>query len=66
MGDCGCGEKAEMLVVGSKVKNYIKSQGVMSSSDVLGAINCAVYCLLERAVERAKANNRKTVGARDV
>ncbi len=63
---CGsCGSK-EMLVVGTKVKNYIKSKGVMSSADVLDALNDAVYCLLEKAVERAKENGRKTVQGRDV
>ena len=56
----------EMLIVGTKVKNYIKSKDVMSSSDVLDALNLAVYKLLDKAVERAKANGRKTVQGRDV
>jgi histone H3/H4 len=56
----------EMLVVGTKVKNYIKTKGVMSSSDVLDALNDAVHKLLDKAVERAKANGRKTVQGRDV
>ncbi len=63
---CGeCGAK-EVLIVGTKVKNYIKAKGVMSSSDVLETLNAAVYCLLERAIERAKANGRKTVQGKDV
>lgn len=56
----------EMLVVGTKVKNYIKAQGVMSSSDVLDDVNAAVYKLLDKAISRAKANGRKTVQGRDV
>lgn len=56
----------EMLVVGSKVKNYIKAKGLMSSSDMLDAINCAVQCMLDRAAKRAEANGRKTVQAKDV
>lgn len=56
----------EMLVVGTKVKNYIKSKGVMSSSDVLDTLNDAVYALLDSAVQRAEANGRKTVQGRDV
>jgi len=56
----------EMLVVGSKVKNYIKSKGLMSSSDMLDAINNAVYCMLDSAAARAEANNRKTVQGKDV
>ena len=55
----------EMLVVGSKVKNYIKSKGLMSSSDMLDAINNAVYHMLDRAAARAEANGRKTVQAKD-
>ena len=63
---CGsCGSK-EMLVVGTKVKNYIKSKDVMSSADVLDALNAALYCLLDRAIERAQQNGRKTVQGRDV
>ncbi len=56
----------EMLVVGTKVKNYIKSKDVMSSSDVLDALNDALYTLLDKAVQRAQANGRKTVQGRDV
>ena len=59
------GEK-EMLIVGTKVKNYIKSQDVMSSADVLTALNDAVYALLAKAVARAKGNGRKTVQGKDV
>jgi histone H3/H4 len=55
-----------MLVVGTKVKNYIKGKGVMSSADVLDALNDAVYGLLDQAIARAKANGRKTVQGRDV
>ncbi len=55
----------EMLIVGSKVKNYIKSKGLMSSSDLLDAVNDAVYWILNRAVARAEANGRKTVQAKD-
>ena len=63
---CGsCGEK-EMLIVGTKVKNYIKAQDVMSSGDVLIALNDAVYALLDKAVARAKGNGRKTVQGKDV
>jgi len=56
----------EMLIVGTKVKSYIKSKGVMSSADVLDALNDAVYELLDRAVKRAQANGRKTVQGRDI
>ena len=56
----------EMLIVGTKVKNYIKGKGVMSSADVLEALNAALYDLLDKAVERAQGNGRKTVQGKDV
>ncbi len=60
------GKGKEMLVVGTKVREHIKKKGLMCSADVLEAINCCVYCCLDRAAERAKENGRKTVQARDV
>jgi histone H3/H4 len=56
----------EMLLVGTKVKGYIKDQDVMSSSDVLQELNERVHEMLDRAIERAQANGRKTVQGRDV
>ena len=57
---------ADMLVVGSKVKEYVKSKGLMTAADVLTALNECVCSCLEKAVERAEANGRKTVQARDL
>ena len=59
-------QATEILLVGSKVKAYIKSKGLMCSSDVLEALNGCLYRCLDRAVERAEQNGRKTVQARDV
>ena len=56
----------EVLVVGSKVKAYIKSKGCMSSSEVLGALSDCVYCCLDAAIERTKANRRSTVKSCDL
>lgn len=56
----------EVLVVGSKVRDYIKSKGCMTSSELICAISDRVYCLLDAAVDRAKGNGRKTVSSRDV
>lgn len=55
----------EMLIVGSKVKNYVKSKGLMSSADLLDQMNDIVYWILDRAVQRAEANGRKTVQGKD-
>jgi len=56
----------ERLLVGTKVKDYVKEQGLMSSADMLDALNECVYSCLDRAIERAKANGRKTLQPRDV
>jgi hypothetical protein len=59
-------KKRESLVVASKVKAYIRSKKMMSSSDSLEAINNKVYCMLDAATERTKANRRSTVRAHDL
>jgi len=56
----------ERLLVGTKVKDYVKDQGLMSSADMLDELNECVYNCLDRAIERAKANGRKTLQPRDV
>jgi histone H3/H4 len=56
----------EMLIVASKVREFIKSKGGLTSSELLPALNEKVYCVLESAVERAKGNKRSTVKAQDV
>ena len=56
----------ESLVVGSKVRAYIKSKGGLTSSELLEAINGCVYCCLDHAIARAKANKRSTVKACDL
>lgn len=56
----------EVLVVASKVKAYVKSQGKMSSSDAIAALNEKVYALLDAAIERTEANRRSTVKPQDL
>ena len=56
----------EMLCVGSKVKEHIRSKNMMCSSEVLAALNEAVYDVLDKAIARAEGNARKTVQARDL
>ncbi len=56
----------DILVVGSKVKEYVKRNGCMTSGELIGALSCKVECLLDSAIERTKANKRKTVGPNDV
>jgi len=56
----------EVLVVASKVKAYIKSKKMMTSSDAIGALSDKVYAMLDGAVARAKANRRSTVKPQDL
>jgi len=56
----------ESLIVASKVKAYIKSKKMMTSSDALGAISDKVYSMLDDAIARTKANRRSTVKAHDL
>ncbi len=56
----------EAVIVASKVRAYIKSKKCLTSGESLEALNCTVYCLLDEAIERAKANKRSTVKAQDL
>ena len=56
----------EMLVVTSKVKAYIKSKGMMSSSETAGALNDSLYAILDAACKRTEANRRSTVKPQDL
>lgn len=58
----------EDLFIKSKVRNYIKSKGCNTSGDLIDgpALNNAIIDILDKAVARAKANNRKTVKAKDL
>ncbi len=56
----------ERLLVVAKVKDYVKEQGLMSSAELVEALNDRVYECLDRAIERAQENDRKTVQPRDV
>jgi len=59
-------QQKESLIVASKVKAYIKGKKMMTSSDALGAISDKVYCMLDDAIARTKANRRSTVKAQDL
>ena len=57
---------SDMLVVGSKVKAYIKAKGMHTSGDAVEALSKEVAVLLDKAVERCKANKHGTVKPRDL
>lgn len=58
---------AEVLVVTSKVKKYIKENGECNTSaETIESLSQAVEALCRRGIESAKADGRKTVMARDI
>ncbi len=59
---------SELLVVASKVKQYIreKSDGMNTSATFLDVLTTHVKQLCDRAIEAAKADGRKTVKDRDI
>jgi histone H3/H4 len=58
---------SEVLVVASKVKSFIKEKGGMNTSgQVPEELSKRVMSLLEKAIENAKNDGRKTVMDRDV
>ncbi len=52
---------AEVLVVGSKVKEAIKKHDCNTAGDAVEALSQHVEWLIKKGAERAKANGRKTV-----
>ncbi len=58
--------KAEVLVVASKLKDYIrKKSGMNTSASVLEALSNKLRSLCDQAIENAKTEGRKTVMDRD-
>lgn len=58
---------AEVLVVTSKVKKFIKDSGdCNTSAETVEALSKAVEALCKRGIENAKSDGRKTVMARDI
>ena len=57
----------EVLVVASKIKSYIKSQGDMkTSANVLNALSDRLRTLCDQAIQSARSDGRKTVLDRDI
>jgi histone H3/H4 len=55
---------SEMIIVKAKIKDF--AQGFNVSGDVPEALDAKVKEILKAACERAKANNRKTLMAKDL
>lgn len=58
---------ADVLVVTSKVKKFIKERGEMNTSaETIDVLSKAVERLCAKGIEAAKSDGRKTVMARDI
>ena len=56
----------EILIVASKLKNYIRSSsGMNTSGAVIEVLSDKVRQMCDRAIEAAKSDGRKTVMDRD-
>jgi len=51
----------ETLVVGSKVKAYIKANGYKCSGELIEALSNSVHSALDSAMSRCNGNKRSTV-----
>jgi hypothetical protein len=58
--------KGGNLVVGSKVKDTVRTAGMRASGDLVDAVSAAVGNMLKGAVNRCKANGRGTVRPHDL
>ena len=58
----------ETLFVKSKVREYIKGKDCNTSGAVIdgSVLNNAIIDILDKAIARTKANNRKTVQEKDL
>jgi histone H3/H4 len=56
----------DILVVVSKLKAYVKSAaGMNTSGNVAPKVSAIIKTLVDRAIENAKADGRKTIMDRD-
>ena len=65
-GERGRAFMADILVVGSKVKEAVKKAGCNTGGDFAEELSRVVEAKIKRAAERAKANGRKTVRKEDL
>lgn len=67
MSDQNQSPKSEVLVVISKVKEYVKAKASMNTSDaIMPLLSDRLRGILDEAIEKAKSDGRKTVMDRDI
>ena len=60
-------EDKEILVIASKVKQYIRSRSDMNTSaNVMAVLSDRIRALCDEAIENARRDKRKTVKDRDI
>ncbi len=59
-------KEREILVVASKIREYIKENDCNTSGEFISELSDTVYCLIDKAINRAQENGRKTIQAKDV
>ena len=58
---------ADILVVASKIKKFVREKsGLSTSAEILQGLSQKVEQLCLEAIEKAKADGRKTVKGRDL
>lgn len=57
---------ADLLVVGSKVREAVKANNMNMAGDFPEGLSKEVEALIKKAIARANANGRKTVRASDL
>lgn len=58
-------KEREIIVVASKVREYVKKKNCNTSGEFISELSNSVYNLIDRALSRAQENGRKTVQAKD-
>lgn len=56
----------QSFVVGSRVRAYVSQQDLKLSDETLEAINRHVHAMIDRAIERTRANKRLTIRPHDL
>ena len=56
----------DTLVVGSKIKAYIKENKFMCSGELIENLSSKVYDILDDAMDRTELNRRSTVRPQDL
>ncbi|MGD9726572.1 MAG: hypothetical protein AB7L09_01275 [Nitrospira sp.] len=58
--------RKESFAVASKIKEYVRSKDFCAGSDLPDAVSQKVVEMLDNAMKRTEANNRKTVRGEDL